>query len=152
MLEFQTCISGIWDPLIISILGGGYPFFGGSWRGEGAFGVVSWHGSDGGADMGGCFGIRRGGRTYSRHRRLPFPPSVCYHQSLQPATSPSLAHVIDGSEGLRPSAFCFLSHAFFSSLTSSHSRAQSLSFVSLLLLFFFFCRSHSSGGASVKGS
>lgn len=107
-----------------------------------------------GGGYGGCFGIRRGGRTYSRHRRLPFPPSVCYHQSLQPATSPSLAHVNDGSEGLRPSAFCFLSHAFFSSLTSSHSRAQSLSFVSLLLLFFFFfcCRSHSSGGASVKGS
>lgn len=95
-----------------------------------------------GGGYGGCFGIRRGGRTYSQHRCLPFPPSVCYHQSLQPATSPSLAHVNDGSEGLRPSAFCFLSHAFFFLHSHPHILALKVFRSCRCCCFFFFFAVH----------
>lgn len=67
----------------------------------------------------------------------PLPLSVCCHRLLQPATSPSLTHVNNGSEGFRPSAFspCPNLSSFFSYILT-FSRSVSLLITAALLFTF----------------
>ncbi len=86
------------------------------------------------------------GRLYIfLHRHLPF--LQVFVNIVSTTGHIALSHPCQWWQwGLRPSAFCFLSHAFFFSHIRTFSRS-SLSFPSLLLY-----RSHSSGGATLKGS
>lgn len=109
---------------------GGYPF-GRSWRGT--FGVASCHRSTGWCEA----VVETKGRPYIfLHHHLPFL-WVCYHGLLQPATSPFLTHVNNGSEGFGPSAFspCPKLSSFFSYILT-FSRSVSL-FITAALLFTF---------------
>lgn len=95
VLEFQTCISGMRDLFLILTI----------WKSE----VFRLEGAEGGhlglsAGMGA--GARMGllqepkGRPFViRKTPSPLPPRVLLASSLQPAMSPSLTHVNDGSEG-----------------------------------------------------
>lgn len=105
---------------------------------RGTFGVVSWHGSRGSYVV--VVGTERGDATYSN--TAVSPSSECLLASSDHIT---LCHPCQWWQwGSGPSALCFLSGAFSSRiLTISRS---SLSFPSLLL-----CRSHSFGGATLKG-
>lgn len=141
VLEFQTCISGIQDLFLILTV----------WKLE----VFRLEGAEGGhlrlsAGMGA--GARMGllwelkGRPYIfLHCHLPFLRE--FVNIVSTTGHIALSHPCQWWQwGLRPSAFCFLSHAFFLSHILTFSRS-SLSFPSLLL-----CRSHSFGDATVKGS
>ena len=144
--------------VIISILGGGYPFFGGSWRGGGHLGLSAGMGAMGGRIWGLFWDPK--GRPYTFPTSPPPLPSECLLTSVSTTGHIALSRPCQWWQwGFEALSFLFpvpcvpfFSHILTFSRSKSLVRVAAAPFFFFFSLFFCCCRSHSSGGASVKGS